>query len=539
MSTGSNEGQPKTPEEPESHAETPHSPEPLAGDPELRKLVEEAVERQLAANAHATGDTLAGGAGEEGGERHGQASGESGTPKTVSGGSPSTLRPAAEDSGPVMDALVRREVDKIAGEAGGGVSATLKKGGAGPPESAHDTGQGTGVEAPRRLHLGQLLPTLGRLLSKFVSDVHELVRRRRPSPQTAEGGRPEEPAVSPPTTGSDPEVMVLSKWREHCERIEALQLFELKILPEESPDASRVLRQIGDLYTRRLITDEAIYYLVQREMDMFLLALKKGGMLNEFHPSQELRRYYPKGYETVREQVHADMTGKSGRPGQYRCFGFHEGNDPDAPLIAYVTSRFPPPSDQPEEVKRYVQRIGAMHALESGVEFESHVGVDRRALRGHAPRLIEIDTINSHPDPQWRGAGKWLLLETFRAIAEEGQGDRSPSLFYYRFDGFCPQFPCLPPGEESAPLSQDQSIVPLGANDPSYALLSRFFGFRDYAWKSAARERAVRRAPNMEGLVGIWNRWRFGFQERNDSAIECGESNWSAYKGGEHLRGIM
>lgn len=117
------------------------------------------------------------------------------------------------------------------------------------------------------------------------------------------------------------------------------------------------LPEIGDLYSKLLIEDEALDYFHERaqaeiagnidnESDAemrFADAIKRRGFLNEWESNPAViakYREFCRGYISVREETQMDLEGTSGKPGIFRMCGLRGS---DGQLLCSVSSREPDP----------------------------------------------------------------------------------------------------------------------------------------------------------------------------------------------------
>lgn len=299
------------------------------------------------------------------------------------------------------------------------------------------------------------------------------------------------------------------QWRDHCERIKQLRFDELTIGREEAPATARDFLQYRELYDKNVLSPEAFFYLAQGEMDEFKNLVRRGGMGNLFQPEGEvLQRYrelYGADYESVHDQTFRDLQGRWDPPGWYRAFGLRERVE--GPLRAAITLRMPPLC--PDRMKDYVGYLRERHR---------HLDIQKPWTRSDLskmyPRMGELDTINADPDLQWRGAGRWLMLQLLRRLEEEWSQKESLAMIYYRGGGF----------EVVEPrVCEFKGFSP---NDSSYKL---FYGcgFSDYASRCEKEDVDVMEAPN-QGIVQYRRRWEYGILPNISEGVKCAESHWDA-----------
>ena len=300
---------------------------------------------------------------------------------------------------------------------------------------------------------------------------------------------------------------------EQAERVNNLKFVELTLDPEH-PMESPAYRQIKHLYESNLVPDEAFIALEHGDAEKFRRMLRRGGMLNRFAPNAEEYALYPDGYETVSDQLIADMTGKSGRPGEYRVFGLAE-EGAENPVHAYVSLRMPPVD--PAERAMYAQFLRRMlvgerndeNALIRGKEmhYESWWNIDYM-VREQLPNWAEIDTINVKNG--YRGASFRLLHNVVKRLEEErGQEQLPGGVFCYRFNGAFAKF--------AGPSGNGQQI-PIGRNIASAKLFEEddTLQFRKFAERYDQNERVVRQIESEGAEYQFVPLWTYLYSSWND-----------------------
>lgn len=226
---------------------------------------------------------------------------------------------------------------------------------------------------------------------------------------------------------------------ERSNAIRMLKCRELVLLPD-CPEQSPDLLEIRRMYEANLISTEAIQRLRQDDQSELFAEMRRGGMLNNFQPTPAERAQYDcvyenagRTYESVQEQMIADMLGTSGRPGSYHVLGLH---DPEYPgkLHAWMSFRLPPPEQDTAASQAYVRFL--QERLLNADEIDQRHMVydpmwDFEKFQRDFATMGEIDTANV--ERGFGGAVFRLMHEMTRHIDERGLP--SPGhMFYYRAD---------------------------------------------------------------------------------------------------------
>lgn len=221
--------------------------------------------------------------------------------------------------------------------------------------------------------------------------------------------------------------------------IRSLKCRELVLLPD-CPEQSPDLLEIRRMYEANLISTEAIQRLRQDDQSEMFAEMRRGGMLNNFHPTpaerQEYDRVYGNAgrkYESVQEQMIADMLSTSGRPGSYHVLGLHDADNPNK-LHAWMSFRLPPPESNAAASVEYVRflknrLLNAEHLAQHHMVYDPMWNFEK--FQRDFATMGEIDTANV--ERGYGGAVFRLMYEMTRYIDERGLPPPG-HMFYYRAD---------------------------------------------------------------------------------------------------------
>lgn len=229
---------------------------------------------------------------------------------------------------------------------------------------------------------------------------------------------------------------------EHIERLKTLRPRLLRI-NSENPENSPDFLQMQNIYTENLVPDDVFEDFDNKRYIEVRQKLARGGMFNRMQPlPDELAAYNRHGeYETVNDQILADLLGSSGRPGTYHVMGLF---DPSDELQAYLSYRVPPakPTD-PLLMPEYDRQLALYRA-----HLEHQFMIDEagrkskqmtfhswniKRLRDQTASMWELDTISSRKG--WRHSSYLLFREALRQIKLD-LGEIPYSMYCYRFKGF-------------------------------------------------------------------------------------------------------
>jgi len=271
------------------------------------------------------------------------------------------------------------------------------------------------------------------------------------------------------------------------ERLEKLKTLRPRLLildpahPESSPD----LKAMEDLYMSNLVPEEALEALEDEDYFVYQQAVDRGGMLNKFEPApQEIKEYERHGrgpYETVSQQVMADLLGTSGRPGTYHVMGMF---DPQGKMCASLSFRLPPrPQDYPDAalfqtaLQEYIA-FQEKQLLDSQLIKSQQMKYGRwdlERMRAQLPNMWEFDTVNVR---KGSGGAAPLCVRNVIEFIKDHMGDLPEAVYCYRFNGL-------------ASIDESGQNIFIGRNRASHDLLEDI-GFIPIATKEAQDEVVVR-----------------------------------------------
>jgi hypothetical protein len=270
-----------------------------------------------------------------------------------------------------------------------------------------------------------------------------------------------------------------------------LQPVELRLA---SPSSERcdAMRRMGELYTRNLIPPAAFFHLYQWKTKRhrgengnddelaFRRLIRQGGMIESWVQSTWEHAYQllsNPNHISVRDTTFGALRNQHPGQGTYRALGL----ETDAhELAASLTFREPPQAPTPRR-KAYAAFIGK--------QLQKQPEIDPLQY----PTMMEIDTINVHPDH--RGAGSALIAWAIANVAL--RPDPPKDIYYYRFSRIAIARPRLKGRRGTVP-----------ENTVSSALFTDcgFDDLRERSGKYIVRE--VEGFP--EGLVTLRPTWRYG-----------------------------
>jgi hypothetical protein len=273
--------------------------------------------------------------------------------------------------------------------------------------------------------------------------------------------------------------------RSRIEKMMNLRFEEFEISPDASPEA---LDSLGALYTKNLIPNAAFEALPLRDLTTFKKYIQRGGMLNRWNPTEREREVYGKEYVSVRDQMHLDLTGKSGKPGTYRVFAYRDPKTND--IRGWLSARFPAIDDRTRaEFSQFLE--ASLFDTKRGMHIESPW--DNR-IRKRFPDVLEIDTVNT--ERGWEGLGPILMSKLAMAIKSDIPDEHIPKMLYlYRFAGL----DLL--GDEDSPLQ-------VGQNDASSRFVQNL-NFTDVGYRRDPNEVVVREVQNQPSPIVVHPRWAY------------------------------
>lgn len=298
---------------------------------------------------------------------------------------------------------------------------------------------------------------------------------------------------------------------ERSELIRSLQCKELVLDPED-PEHSPDFLEMRRIYESNLISIDAIQRLSQDDQSSLFAEMRRGGMLNNFHPTPAERDEYDRVYgnegrvyESVQEQMIADMLGTSGRPGSYHVLGLHDPRDASK-LHAWLSFRLPPPEADGDASAAYVRYLHDRLLNERKLDERQMVYDpmwDFSRFQRDFPTMGEIDTVNVE---KGYGGAVFRLMHEMGTFIESRGLPKPGHMFYYRADSLILNLV----NQTQAP--QERLSV---QNDATFRA-AKAMGFYEMATHLDPVEIIARELPNKEGVSGdpviftAHSQWRFG-----------------------------